>query len=68
MRFSRSAPAVRRLEEVFYCRGRRRDVSLEQCLDRFVDANAFKNQSSTCMNCHIGLANRKRFAGTCADA
>ena len=65
MSFTWRTPEVTSLDDTFYCRGRRKDVSLEQCLDRFVDANAFRKRSSACMCCHIGMANRRRFAGSC---
>ena len=65
MRFTWRTPEVNDLDESFYCRGRRKEVTLEQCLDRFVDANALQKKSSACLRCHIGLANRRRFAASC---
>jgi hypothetical protein len=51
-------------DEEFYCRPRRRRLTIEKCLDDYVNANAFANKRSACWRCPQGCANRKAFAGS----
>ena len=66
MRFTMKTPEVTDLEDKFYCRSRRKYVSLEACLDGYVDANAFDKKWSACFRCPIGMVNRRHFAGSAA--
>lgn len=50
------------LEDEFYCRARRRRMTIERCLQDYVDANAFAVKRSACSGCHQGCGNRKAFA------
>jgi hypothetical protein len=64
MRFRRADPAVATLTDSFHCRSRRRDVTLDQCLDGYVEANAFERRRSACFRCPLGRKNREAFAAT----
>ena len=46
MRFTMKMPEVFDLEDKFYCRSRRKYMSLETCLDGYVDTNAFEKKWS----------------------
>lgn len=46
----------------FYCRPRRRKLTIEICLQDYVDANAFENRRSACWRCSLGCANRHKFS------
>ncbi len=50
------------LEEEFYCRPRRRRLSLEKCLEDYMNANAFGSRRSACWRCPQGCHNRSQFA------
>ena len=39
------------LDDEFYCRPRRRRLSIEKCLDDYMNANAFTNKRSACWRC-----------------
>ena len=51
------------LEDEFYCRPRRRRLSIERCLEDYMNANAFGDKRSACWRCPQGCANRTQFAG-----
>jgi hypothetical protein len=51
-----------RLEDDFYCRARRRRVTLDKCLNDYLDANAFSQRRSACWRCPQGRRNRECFA------
>lgn len=63
MRFTYSIPQPLGLHDEFYCRARRRNLTLEKCLDDFMEANAFERRRSTCFRCPQGRRNRETFAG-----
>lgn len=46
----------------FYCRSKKRRVSMEECLERYVDANAFENKRSACWRCYQGRKVRTDYA------
>lgn len=52
----------RKLEDDFYCRARRRRVTLDKCLNDYLDANAFNQKRSACWRCPQGRRNRENFA------
>lgn len=49
------------LNDEFYCRPRRRRLTIEVCLDDYCMANAFKNNRSVCYQCRYGKNNRSHF-------
>lgn len=51
-----------RLEDDFYCRARRRRVTLDKCLNDYLDANAFSQRRSACWRCPQGRRQREAFA------
>lgn len=62
MRFTVSTPYPMQLHDTFYCRPRRKVLTLERCLDDFLDANAFERKRSACYRCPQGRKNREMFA------
>ncbi len=50
------------LEDVFYCRPRRRRLSFSKCLEDYVNANAFAVKRSACWRCPQGCHNRTQYA------
>jgi DNA replication initiation complex subunit (GINS family) len=58
----RSAPRLKYLEDQFYCRARRRRLSLRKCLSDYCSANAFENKKSACWRCPQGKVNRCEYA------
>ena len=62
MRFNYSYPLVSELTDTFLCRSRRKDLSLDRCLNDYVEANAFENRRSACFRCPQGRKNRDDFA------
>ena len=54
----------RELAREFYCRPRRRRLSLDRCLDDYMMANAFADKRSACWRCPQGCGNRREFAAT----
>ncbi|MEY3015294.1 MAG: hypothetical protein RIT45_4029 [Pseudomonadota bacterium] len=50
------------LDDEFYCRPRRRRLSIEKCLDDYMNANAFTNKRSACWRCPQGCTNRRTFS------
>ncbi|MBP7125572.1 hypothetical protein KBD49_04320 [Myxococcota bacterium] len=51
-----------RLEAPFYCKTRRIEVTVQKCLDSFVEANAFSFKESTCFKCTQGQRVRSLIA------
>lgn len=51
------------LKDSFYCKARRRQITLFKCLDDFVNANAFEKRSAACWRCQQGRLNRENFSG-----
>ena len=65
MRFtSHLAPEMTSVDDVFYCRAKRRELALASCLDGYVDANAFEKRRSACFRCPYGRRNREAFAAS----
>ncbi len=62
MRFECTSPVLTMLEDRFYCRSRRCVMTLEECIDRYVDADAFLARRSTCFRCPQGRRQRQAFA------
>lgn len=52
------------LDDFFYCSKRNERLRVGTCMDNYVDANAFHNQSSSCFNCAKGRAIRETFANS----
>lgn len=52
------------LEDVFYCRARRRRLPLHKCLDDYLEANAFNSRRSACWRCPQGRKNRENYAAS----
>ncbi len=46
----------------FYCRPRRRKLTIEHCLRDYLDANAFEDKRSACWRCSLGCANRQKYS------
>ena len=46
----------------FYCRPRRRKLTIGVCLDDYLNANAFGDRRSACWRCPLGCANRQQFS------
>jgi len=51
-----------RLEAPFYCKSRRVEVTVQKCLDSFVEANAFASKEATCFKCVQGQRVRSLIA------
>jgi len=51
-----------RLDVPFNCKNRHEDVSVEKCLDSFVEANAFGLKDSACYKCAQGQRIRNLIA------
>lgn len=50
------------LDDEFYCRPRRRKLTIEKCLDDYMNANAFEQKRSACFRCPQGCTNRRVFS------
>ncbi len=50
------------LEDEFYCRPRRRRLTIERCLEDYMNANAFSDKHSACWRCPQGCTNRQQYA------
>ena len=55
----------RRLNDVFRCSQRTRNLLLSSCLDDYMNANALRIRTTVCFECPQGFGNREAFA---ADA
>ena len=62
MRFVMKTPEVIDRRDCFYCRSRRKHLSLGDCLDGYTDANAFNKSAAACFRCPIGMVNRRAYA------
>lgn len=51
-----------RLDAPFYCKTRRIEVTIQKCLDSFVEANAFSFKESSCFKCTQGQRVRSLIA------
>ena len=51
-----------KVNTIFYCRSKKRRVGVGDCLERYVDANAFENKRSACWRCFQGKRTRLEFA------
>jgi hypothetical protein len=49
-------PVAKDLADVFHCAGRRRDTRLQECLDGYLEANAFELHGNRCFRCRVGPA------------
>ena len=49
-------------EDIFYCRARRRRLTLDKCLTDYTDANAFSDRRACCWRCPQGRRNREGYA------
>lgn len=49
-------------EVVFYCKGRRKKLRLDKCLEDWLNANAFNIIRSPCRRCPQGRKNREDFS------
>jgi hypothetical protein len=52
-----------RLHDCFECRARRKQVSVEECLNDYVDADIQKHKRRACYQCITGQNIRIEFAG-----
>lgn len=52
----------RYLNEFFYCKPRRKNLTLSDCLDDYSTANALMKKRSACWLCPQGKRNRTAFA------
>jgi len=50
------------LGQEFYCRPRRRRLTIETCMEDYVSANAFGDKHSACHKCAQGCTNRQEYA------
>ncbi len=50
------------LDDEFYCRPRRRRLSIEKCLEDYMNANAFGTKRAACWRCPQGCNVRRQFA------
>lgn len=50
------------LADEFYCRPRRKRLTIERCLEDYLEANAFGSRKSACYQCPQGCANRVAYA------
>ncbi len=55
----------RYLNEFFYCKARRKSLTLTDCLDDYVTSNALVKKRSACWLCPQGKRNRAGFADKC---
>jgi len=46
----------------FYCRSKKRQVSVGDCLEKYVEANAFDKKRSACWHCFQGKQTRTEYA------
>jgi hypothetical protein len=63
MAHSQALPKDLALKDSFYCRARRRQITLFKCLDDYMNSNAFEKRSSACWRCQQGRVNRENFSG-----
>ena len=63
MRFTYSQQETHELSDTFYCRARRKELTLDKCLNDYLESNAFEKRRSACVRCPQGRKNRELFAG-----
>ncbi len=63
MRFTYSQQEIQELSDTFYCRARRKELTLDKCLNDYLESNAFEKRRSACFRCPQGRKNRELFAG-----
>lgn len=51
-----------RLDSTIYCKAQKVELSVEKCLDLFVEANAFAQKESCCFRCPQGQRVRNTVA------
>ncbi|HAN32809.1 MAG TPA: hypothetical protein DCQ06_14540 [Myxococcales bacterium] len=51
------------LADEFYCRPRRRRLTVDKCLEDYMNANAFGTKRAACWRCPQGHNIRRQFAG-----
>lgn len=51
-----------RVTDTFYCRARRRKLTIGKCLEDYVTANAFDKNKSACWRCPQGKKTRCAFS------
>ena len=56
------------LIDPFFCPIRRRKMTIENCLDNYVNAAAYENRRNVCYNCRPGRNLRERFASSASSA
>lgn len=59
---ARTRPEQWTVQDLFYCRAKKRKVRFGECLERFVDANAFDDKRSACWRCFQGRKYREEFS------
>lgn len=62
MKFTATMPVLIRTCDDFYCRSRRERLTLERCLDGYLQANALERRRSACFRCPHGRFNREGYA------
>ena len=62
----RATPRLEYLDDRFYCKARRRRLTLDKCLSDYCTANAFERKKSACWRCPQGQINRKRYSAEVA--
>jgi len=50
------------IDDTFYCRPRRKALTMGKCLDDYMNANAFEQKKSACWRCPQGRCNRNEFS------
>ncbi|MBP7126606.1 hypothetical protein KBD49_09605 [Myxococcota bacterium] len=63
MRFTSVSEDIRDLVDTFHCRARRKELTLDKCLNDYLEANAFDRKRSACYRCPQGRRNREAYAG-----
>lgn len=67
MRFTYSQQETQELSDTFYCRARRKELTLDKCLNDYLESNAFEKRRSACFRCPQGRKNRELFSGAVED-
>jgi hypothetical protein len=52
----------KKLPDKFLCKNQKREIEMMECVDAYVEANAFNQQSSPCYKCQQGQYIRTLFA------
>lgn len=64
MRFTCTQPPVQVPSDTFHCRARRKMLTLNRCLNDYLESNAIRQRRSACFRCMLGRKNREIYAGT----